>query len=309
MKKSTHFLLTILFTMSLLTIIGCSDRALDREETALNDEQLIQAIQMATNKQDISMDQLPSASRNVLEQHYSESYAELSQIAPELGYEITMRREAGSRVGECSQAYFNLNGRELRSERDDRDRDGRDRRECFEFVLPVTFIMPDGSTITIETREDWELIRLWYEEHPDVRERPALQYPVEIVFVENDAIVTINNDEELRAAYARCDDGDGRDRDGDDRDGGDCFDFVLPVTWIMPDGSTITIETEEDWDLIRLWYEEHRDVRERPALQYPVEIVFVENDAIVTINNDEEMRAAYALCDDRRDDDGGGDRP
>lgn len=209
MKKTTRVLFASLFTMALIMMIGCSNRTLNQEEdTALSDEQLIQAIQMATNKQDISIDQLPSASRDVLEQDYSENFTELAQIAPELGYEISMRREAGSRAGERSQAYFNLSGRELRSQSGDRDGDGRDREECFEFVLPITFIMPDGSTITIETREDWELIRGWYEEHPDVREAPALQYPVEIIF-EDGTTLTINNDEEMRRVYEACDEGGG----------------------------------------------------------------------------------------------------
>ncbi|MEE9553632.1 MAG: hypothetical protein V3W18_04985, partial [candidate division Zixibacteria bacterium] len=142
----------------------------------------------------------------------------------------------------------------------------------------------------------------WYEDHPDVREEPALQYPVDIVFEDSDEIRTINNDEELREAYAECD--GGRDGDGRDRDGSDCFEFVLPVTFIMPDGSTITIETEDDWGLIRLWYEDHPDVREEPALQYPVDIVFEDSDEIRTINNHEELREAYAECDG----DGGGKR-
>ena len=108
--------------------------------------------------------------------------------------------------------WFPKDGRELRSLSGDRDRNGLGRENCFAFVLPVTFIMPDGSTITIETEEDWGLIKLWYHEHPDVRERPALQFPVKIVF-EDGEIRMINNKEELRAAYAECDGG----RDGDGR--------------------------------------------------------------------------------------------
>jgi hypothetical protein len=194
MKKTTH----VLFITALLMMIGCSsDRSVNQDVV---DAQLIEAIKSATNKEAISIDQLPSVARNVLEQAYSRSYCELAQIAPESGYEITMRRAAG---GDCSEVYFDLNGRELRSGRGDGD--GRD-RECFYFVLPVTFIMPDGSTITVETREDWQLIRDWYTANPGIEERPALQYPVDIVFVEYRRIVTINSEEELRGAYARCGD-------------------------------------------------------------------------------------------------------
>ncbi|MBE9509824.1 MAG: hypothetical protein IMY71_03015 [Bacteroidetes bacterium] len=160
-----------------------------KENGEINDDtHLIQAIQEATNKQIVSADELPSPSLIVLEQDYSESYIDDAKIAPELGYEVSMRREKGTCIGECSQAYFNLNGRELKSESGDRykdkdrdkDRDGRDRKECFDFVYPVSFTMPDGSTITGNDEEDLCTgIRSWYEANPDSKVKPELQYPVE----------------------------------------------------------------------------------------------------------------------------------
>jgi hypothetical protein len=275
----------ILLLASMLLMIGCQDGTLNNEETAaVTDEQLIEAIKTATNKQAISIEQLPSASQTVLEQDYSESSAELAQMAPELGYEVTMRRDRGTRVGERSEAYFDLKGRELRSR--DKDRDGRDRKECFDFVYPVTFIMPDGSTITGNNEEElWLAVRNWYAANPGVRERPALQYPVDIIFRRDSTIVTINNDEEMRRAYALCD---------EDRE--PCFDFVYPITYIMPDGSTVTGNREELGLAIRSWYAANPGIREKPTLQYPVDIIF-DDGTTLTVNNDEELRGAYALCD------------
>jgi hypothetical protein len=186
-----------------------------------SDTDLIQAIKMAADKQSINVEELPSASQNVLEQDYSESYVAEAMIAPLLGYEISMRREKGTRVGERSRAYFDLKGRELRGDKnsdDDGDhhgRDGKDRNECFKLLYPVTYIMPDSSSITGNDKEEiGTAIKSWYEANPDSRERPALQYPVDVIF-EDGTTATIANDEEMQSIIAGCKDSD-RDEDGED---------------------------------------------------------------------------------------------
>ena len=68
----------------------------------------------------------------------------------------------------------------------------------------------------------------------------------------------------------------------------------------MPDGSTITVENEEGWYLIRSWYGENGEAEEEPILQYPVDIVYDSENGEVTdtINNNEELEAVYESCDD-----------
>ena len=198
----------ILFILSIFLVAGffisCST---DTTEPEIGDDaKLIQLIKNAPNKQVISLEELPSTSRNVIENEYFEGIVDVSKIALELGYEIDMRRGSGSRLGESMQVYFDLNGRELRDGEGRGRGDGKGRggeEECFDFVLPVTFIMPDGSTITIEETEDWIEIREWYLANRNVSEKPALQYPVEIKFRDGTTL-TINSDEELRQAYADC---------------------------------------------------------------------------------------------------------
>ena len=46
--------------------------------------------------------------------------------------------------------------------------------ECFEVVLPVTFVMPDGSLVTISQEVDWRNIELWYVENGDVEDEDDL---------------------------------------------------------------------------------------------------------------------------------------
>jgi len=269
--------------LALTLIVGCHK---DDGTDGFTDAELIEAIQAAADKQDVVQSDLPTAAQTVLEEDYTESYLDGAVIAPDLGYEVGMRRWRGARNGERSQVYFALDGRELRTE-ERRDREGRDWEVCFQLVLPVTFIMPDESTITINSDEDWILIRNWYEEIPDSEEEPVLQYPVDIIF-EDGSLLSINNDDELEGALELC-----------DWDRQPCFDLVYPVTYIMPDGTTVTIESEDEqgWMAIRAWYEENPDSEEEPVLQYPVEVVF-EDGNTMTINNDEEWQLAWAECDD-----------
>ena len=158
--------------------------------------------------------------------------------------------------------------------------------------------MPDGSTITVSSDDEdgWAEIRAWYEANPAAEERPALQYPV-VIFFEEESI-TIDSDEDMREAYGEC----YADRDGWGRKR-ECFELVYPITFTMPDGSSITIETDDEggWDELKDWYDENEGYEEvRPELEYPVDIVYEtdEGDVTVTINNEEEMNAAKEECQD-----------
>ena len=175
---------------------------------------------------------------------------------------------------------------------------GRDDKwDCFEIVYPVTYIMPDGSTITvtIDDEDGWTELKDWYEYNSDSEERPAIQYPVDILIRTEDGetTVTINNQEEMAAAKEEC-----REEWNDDETEDGCFDLVLPVTYLMPDGTTITIEDERGWYDLRNWYEENGDAEEEALLQYPVDILIRTEDGetTVTINNQGEMEAAEEEC-------------
>ena len=165
-----------------------------------------------------------------------------------------------------------------------------DNRECFELVLPVSFVMPDGSTITVENDSGWVNLRSWYETNPDAEGRPELQYPVDILF--DDETVTINNAEEMNMVKREC-------WEYED-EGRECFGLVYPVTFIMPDGSSIVVATDDEdgWEEVKNWYDANPESEERPTLQYPVDIIYrtIDGDSTVTINNEEEMEAAKDDC-------------
>ena len=80
----------------------------------------------------------------------------------------------------------------------------------------------------------------------------------------------------------------------------------MPFTFTMPDGSSITIEKEEDHEKIEEWYKNNPDSKERPDLVFPVDII-VENKTkegeeetkVITINNEEEMISVMMKCRDK----------
>jgi hypothetical protein len=279
----TFLLITSLFVTGLY--FSCSTT----EPEIGNDSELIQLIKSSPNKRNINVEDLPYATRNLLERDFYEDLIEAAKIAPELGYEIDLMRCKGAGLGNKMQVYFNLDGRKLEERRGkgrggDKGRGGSE--ECFEFVLPVTFTMPDGSNITVSEKEDWLLIREWYIANPDLREKPSIEYPVDIKWKDG-TIKTISSDEEMRRVYAACDESRGKE---------ECFEYVLPVTFIMPDDSIITVEEREGWMEIRNWYKSNPYVKERPSLQYPVDIIFIKDKTTWTLNSDEDLRRAYAAC-------------
>jgi len=161
----------------------------------------------------------------------------------------------------------------------------RRRGRCFELVLPVDLSLPDGSVITLASRDDWDLVRTWYEANPDAEERPDLVYPVQVAY-DGDSLVTINSEEEMIAARAACEVDRDRDR---------CFRIDFPLSFTMPDGSVITLASREEWTLIRDWYAANPDEEDRPDLNFPITITY-EDGSSATINSEEELRTARTDC-------------
>ena len=199
---------------------------------------------------------------------------------------------------EMRSAYQECNPKRKVDWSRDEDFDGT----CFDLVYPVTYVMPDGSTIIVEGDDEdgWSDLKDWYEENGDSEDKPELQYPVDIILEteEGSSTVTINNEEEMASAKRECH--AESEEDWDDGDERECFEYVLPVTFVMPDGSTITVEDEEGWYVLRVWYEENRGYEEEPTVQYPIDITQETEEGIVTVTltGDEEMEEVYSNCPD-----------
>ena len=151
-------------------------------------------------------------------------------------------------------------------------------QKCFSLVYPVSYQLPDGSLIEVsaDDEDSWAEMNAWYDENPESAERPTLQYPVVIMYEEDDEgsedalMVTINNENEMISAREDC-----RELEFDDVD--DCYEYSYPITYILPDNSTVEIASSDDenaWGLIRRFYEENPEAEGEPILQFPIEIIF-----------------------------------
>ncbi len=283
----------VIFSAVLLMVISCQNGSTDSK--GVSDSELIQAI-IDADKISIGVDDLPSNSKTVIEYDYNEYESESAKKAYGLGYEVNMSGK-GHKVGNRCEVYFNLEGRKLdpygrNGDKDksdwDRDNDKGDWK-CFDLSLPVSYTMPDGSTITISNEEDWDALKDWYEANPDLEQKPELQFPVNVEFDDREGTsnVVVSNEEEMRGMYSRC----GDQRDDVDRE---CFDFILPVSYTMPDGSTLTVENDEDWNALKDWYEANPESDEKPELQFPLNVEF--DDETMTINSEEELRELKQEC-------------
>ena len=161
-----------------------------------------------------------------------------------------------------------------------------DKRPCYKFVLPISMTLPDGTAVTINEEEDWDIVKDWYEANPDVEQRPTIDFPVGVNFGD-DEIVTVSSSDELADLAKDCYDDYEKD----------CFELELPVSWTMPDATTITVTSEDEWSLIRDWYDAHPDVEADPVLQYPVEVI-LEDGTTQTVDDEAAMDVLKDDCEE-----------
>ena len=277
--------------IALVIFSSCQKSDSNLDSAKMSDAELIEAIKNASNKQNIDVAELPSASRSTLDKYYADDIVDAAKLAPELGYEVDLREGSGPRVAAYIYAYFDLGGRELKDDDgksnkedgDEGDWEDKDKNECFELVLPVTFIMPDRTEITVTSKDDWGLIKAWYVAHPDMKERPALQFPVDVVF-EDGTMLTVNSNEEMKRLHEQC--------EGDEGGKKRCFEFDYPVAFELPNGGTVTINNDEEMRAAKMEWKENGI---RPALVFPVDIVM--GDKAITVNNHEELLRIKKSCE------------
>lgn len=169
------------------------------------------------------------------------------------------------------------------------DKIDSDRKICFKLIYPVSYLMPDETTITGNDAKEIRIaIKAWYAENPTSEGKPILNYPVDIK-VKGGDIISVNNEDEMIVLKKRC-----REKNTDERD---CFEMVFPISFEMPDGSTISVNDESDLETsIKAWYVNNPDSKDRPNLNYPVNVVFPDGQT-KTINNEEEMVKLKKWCD------------
>lgn len=172
------------------------------------------------------------------------------------------------------------------------DDDDREERDCSDLVYPVSYTMPDGTIIFGDNAEEIEIeFSNWYEINGDRDTRPILNLPVVVIFPHRDAPFTINTEEDWEMVREIC------DELHDDDDDEDCYEFVYPISFVMPDGTTLSGDEEFLDNAIREWYAMNGDNDREPTLVLPVYIEFIGRDAdAMTINSEEDWRRVEEIC-------------
>ncbi|MEM8895632.1 MAG: hypothetical protein AAGC88_13705 [Bacteroidota bacterium] len=284
-------LLIALAALMGFVIVSCDSQE-DLLSPDLSDAALIDAI-AAADRSEVAVTELPDASQSALTTEFDTEVVAVAEVAPDLGFQVGLVSAEGEDMGAISNEFFDLNGRRLSREGGFRAR-GLERRghrgdkgKCFQIVFPYNLTLPDGTTVTIESREDMRSVFEWYRENEGVEERPTIEFPIELEYAE-DSIVAIASQEELEAAYENCQ----VERRGNRER---CFEFVLPVTFTMADGSEITVTVEEDFELIRDWKEANPDLEGRPEVNFPVDVTLAD-ESVVTVASQEELEAILSEC-------------
>lgn len=277
-KAKVAFLSVATLFVSFLVFTSCNDNS---EAVNLDDTALVERIDAAA-KVVIDDASLPSTTQAIFNGDLNDNYISKVELASELGYKVSVNTVDDSRMEDSSDVYFNLLGRQLD---DHRERSRSRRNRCFEFVFPIDFLMPDDSVITLESKDDWYLLRDWCKANPDANEKPEMIFPVDITLADG-TVQTLLDRTELDAVKNSC---------RADRDMRKCFKLVLPITFTMPDNSEITVTTERDFRLIRQWHKDHPDVREKGTLNFPVDIEYRDG-TTATIANETEFEAAKQSC-------------
>ncbi|MDC1516394.1 hypothetical protein N8385_01605 [Cyclobacteriaceae bacterium] len=295
LKSKIIIIAMIMFCMS------CQETMITKDFTS--DLDLIAAIQKAENKVIISNNSLPQESKNSISSNYVNNYISKSAWAPELGYQVDLRKHKGRQVANKSVAYFDIDGRMLIADEDFKakkgGRGGKKRmgnkgalEDCFDFFYPFTLVMPDVSEIEISDIEGWDLVKAWYEVNPEEEERPIFVFPLNILVEESE--MTINDEDEFKAIAEGCKNSKGRDGKG-----GDCFEVVYPFTLTMPDSTLVTLESDDDRAVVKAWHDAHPEVKEKGVFVFPINILF---DGIeMTISDEGELKAIAEGCKNGND--------
>lgn len=179
-------------------------------------------------------------------------------------------------------------------------------KKCFKPVFPVTIAFADGTTVEVADKEAAKTAKkAWKEANPDAEERPSIAFPYDVQ-LRDSSVVTIDSEEVLATLKETCGTSKGGDRGnrGGDKGGRDgdrgqkCFKPVYPVTIVLPDGTTASIEDKAGKKAaVQAWKEANPDAegRTKVALGFPLTVELAD-ETQTTLNNQEELDALKASC-------------
>jgi hypothetical protein len=192
------------------------------------------------------------------------------------------------------------------------DRGGVGRFGCYELVFPVTLQLPDDTTVEVDSYEEMkQALRSWFQANggpggPGApqgpgqhRPRPNFVFPISVVS-EDGELITVNNQDELRALRAACAGASfgNHGHHGHGQHPLSCFELVFPITLEFPDGSTAQADSRQAMrQLIRAWHQANPGTPGRPKIVFPITVKMTEDGTLVTVNSRDELRALKESCE------------
>ena len=175
--------------------------------------------------------------------------------------------------------------------------------DCFSIVYPIELNFSDGTSTTVNNDDELETaIDAWFETQGEDAEDPIPTFPVTVT-LEDGTEQVIQDMAALETLFDDCF-GDYDDEYDDEYDEylEDCFDLVYPVELSFPDGSTQSVNNDDELEAaIDAWFESQgEDVEEEPTFVYPITIVW-DDDTEQVISNDDELEEAFEVCEDHED--------
>lgn len=177
----------------------------------------------------------------------------------------------------------------------DKENKGRRGSKCFKPIYPVTIAFADGTTATVEDKAAKKAaVEAWRAANPDATERPSLVFPFDVQ-LRDSSVVTLDSEEALATLKETCGGGKGGNRGGR---GNKCFKPVYPITIVLPDGTTATVEDKAGKRAaIQAWKEANPDAegRIKATAGFPLTVELAD-ETQVTLNSQEELDALKETC-------------
>lgn len=163
---------------------------------------------------------------------------------------------------------------------------------CVELVFPVSVTMPDSTILEFDSFEDAKSqLQEWKEANPDLRGKPRLIFPVEVITQDGET-VSVENRLEIRMLIKECR-GNFPPRPRHFRP---CFKVEYPLTIAFPDGNTAEVENRVELkQTLRQWKIDNPDAEDRPKISYPITIAY-EDGSTVEISSREALIEAKKAC-------------
>ncbi|MEE9373620.1 MAG: hypothetical protein V3V00_11270 [Saprospiraceae bacterium] len=180
---------------------------------------------------------------------------------------------------------------------------------CFSFNYPVTINFPDNTTQSVNSDSTFEnVIEQWFMANGYESGVPIVAFPVSITLTDG-TTKEIGSDEEFSAIFQECFGDQIGDQIGDDHEGEigndddhqeECFSFVFPISYTLHDGTTITVNDEDELNKFHetIGVEIIDSVLTHPTIIYPITVALPDSTTQVIASDDEFLEMVSSCFQD-----------